>query len=57
MDYDTYDMKAEAKAYYADKAAKAEAARLEAMEVARISWEQIHGNDSGFDPYAGIYEV
>lgn len=56
MDYDTYDMKAEAKAYYADKAAESELARSEAIEVARLIWAQTHGNDSGFDPYAGIYE-
>ena len=52
MDYDTYDMKAEARAYYADMAALKEEARLAALEEARISWAQANGNDSGFDPYA-----
>jgi hypothetical protein len=54
MDYDTYDMKAEAKSYREDIANQAEKARIAKAEEARIRWAQANGNDSGFDPYAGI---
>ena len=51
MIYEKIDVKAEAKAYYEDKAAEAEVARIEAAEEARRNWAQRNGNDSGFDPY------
>jgi len=55
MDYDTYDMKAEAKAYYADKAREAEDAkedaRLARIERCRIAYMMTHGSDLGFDAH------
>lgn len=52
MDYDTYDMIAEAKAYCEDMAHEAYKAQRAEAELARIEWAQRNGNDSGFDPYA-----
>ena len=52
MIYETYDMKAEKKAYREDMAHEAEMERLARLEWARISYAQKYGNDSGFDPYA-----
>ena len=52
MDYDTYDMNAEAKAIREDMAHYAYEAQRAESELARIEWAQRNGNDSGFDPYA-----
>jgi hypothetical protein len=52
MDYDTYDIKAEAKAIRDDLEHEAYQARRAEAELARIEWAQRNGNDSGFDPYA-----
>ena len=48
MDYDTYDMTAEAKAYREDMAHEAYKAQRAEAELARIEWAQRNGNDSGF---------
>jgi hypothetical protein len=52
MDYDTYDMNAEAKAIREDMDYEAYKAQRAEAEFARIEWAQRNGNDSGFDPYA-----
>ena len=52
MDYDTYDMNAEAKAIREDMEREAYEAQRAEAELARIEWAQRNGNDSGFDPYA-----
>ena len=52
MDYDAYDMNAEARAINEDKAHEAYEAQRAIAELARIEWAQRNGNDSGFDPYA-----
>lgn len=52
MDYDTYDMSAEAKAIIEDVAHEAYQAQRAEAELARIEWAQRNGNDSGFDSYA-----
>lgn len=53
MIYEKFDQKAERAAHREDVAAQREADRIEAIEADRINWAQRHGNDSGFDPYAG----
>ena len=52
MDYEEFDMTAEAKAYREDMAHEAYKAQRAEAELARIEWAQRNGNDSGFDPYA-----
>ena len=52
MDFDTYDMAAEAIAIREDTAQAAYEAQRAVAEMARIEWAQRNGNDSGFDPYA-----
>ena len=54
MIYEAHDNKAEAKAYYEDLRQQSEQERLEQVQQARNAWAQRHGNDSGFDPYAGL---
>lgn len=53
---DYINLKAEKTSYYADMFVEREAERIAKTEVARIQWAQRNGNDSGFDPYAGIFE-
>ena len=52
MDFDTYDLTAEAKAIREDMSHEAYEAQRAEAEIARIEWAQHNGNDSGFDPYA-----
>lgn len=52
MDYDTYDMSAEAKAIREDMAHYVYEAHRAEADAQRAEWIYRNGNDSGFDPYA-----
>ena len=53
MIYEPFDWKSEEKGYREQLAIEAENYRLAKLEIQRREWSQRHGNDSGFDPYAG----
>lgn len=54
MTYEPFDWKAEEKGYKAQLEKDAEDYAFALQEIQRREWAQRHGNDSGFDPYAGL---
>jgi hypothetical protein len=53
MIYEPFDWKSEEKGYKAQLEKDAEDYAFALQEIQRREWAQRHGNDSGFDLYAG----